>query len=729
MIKVAKILGLSLLSTSSLTAVVVPAINLNIHNEQTLKDIESIPVDPKYLDIDENHVLHGFTSDATPAVFMSNGYNQLVIPSDVVEIAPYAFAYRFDYMSNLITSVDFSQATALRAIGDSAFNYCYALECDLDFQNHPKLAYIGASAFFYCTGIKSVKFYEGDLDNPLVIENHAFASCASLEEITLHDKIDVGNNAFEKCIKLNKINLFGYASLPTWLYSSSWVFNQAGTKASVEECEVVVNFANTSYDTWCNVLYDRQKLVNEKWNIRSRNSTTKDSFNYDENGAITGLKSGVTIDALFIPEDVTKILPNAFQNDSRLNKKDDKIPLILHNKIQAIGSSAFEGCVGLYGPLNLPVQLKELGEYAFKDCRQLSGHVTIPFGITTISKGTFEGSGISGVKFHSEVADLKARAFANCRHLSWIDVSCFDFGRPSWEPQSKESDQPFYGLNSNGSIILFNYVSDPAGFKEGWCSRMISLGMNQSQISKTGDDVKQWTFHFNTAISTNALPDNAFNSIDKQHIMGLKSKFDSSDVLKQYGQINLPSTTVAVEKEALKEKFIKEDAEWTLSINEGLTAIEESGFEGNTGIYGDISIPATLTNIKDNAFKNCSNLQGTLNFNVIPKSHLGMTIGDGAFVGTNFSRIVMPHIFGDGGMKFGEGTAFYITSTTKIIDFTTTTFSEGGSLPMTPWIKFDSNSSGTILVSTLAQRTIVSLYLTLISSDWNSEKWPVVSEE
>ncbi|MCQ3909015.1 MAG: leucine-rich repeat domain-containing protein [Mycoplasmoidaceae bacterium] len=213
MIKIAKILSLSLLTTFSAgTATVVPTLCLSTDSPAQPIFHETRPIDVKLLNI-ENGVLHGFKDDVLDSQLEQ--FNTLQIPSNVTAIDPYAFAYRFDGQLNKINAIDFSQATNLVSIGDNAFNYCYAIESDIDFSNCTKLASIGLGAFFFCTSIKTLTFASSS-STPLTIGDHAFFACEALKTLNFYKYInEVQNSAFAQCVGLDTINIIGFTSLPT----------------------------------------------------------------------------------------------------------------------------------------------------------------------------------------------------------------------------------------------------------------------------------------------------------------------------------------------------------------------------------------------------------------------------------------------------------------------------------------------------------------------------------
>lgn len=727
MIRVSKILTLSLVSTVSVGSVgLVPTLCLTASNQQNPILEEKVTQD-WMLDIDANGVLHGFNQNAIdpedpkPEPFAIddmylrvNGYTKLVIPSAVKEIAPYAFAYRFDDQLNHITSIDFTNATNLESIGDNAFNYCYAVESNIDLSHSPNLKYIGDSAFYYCTGIKNLVLSSTSTAD-LVIGDHSFYKCSSLKTLDLYKNIkDIKNNAFDQCVRLEEINLLNFSTFPSWMLSSTWIFNGVGNKTA-EECTFKAPYMGLSTDRWKEILHVTQMLP-EKWNISYFHPTTKDNFTYDSEGAITGLIGDpTTFDALVIPDNVTKICDNAFKNKFVALH----IPLILHNKIEYIGNSAFEGNEGLESNLELPVYLKTLGNSAFKNCINLTGNITIPSGIKSLNSNVFESTGINGITFHAGVESVQARAVANCTNLSWIDVSAFHYGNPDWRAQTEANQQPFYGVCDNGGILLYDYASSHDMIKEWWSAKLSELGM-QGKVNKDGIDLKQWTFHFNDDKHSLALPPEAYNTINNFDLRGLKNKYSSVDVLSKYGQFRIPDRIASIGASAFKEKFVDPSIKAKLILNEGLKTINASAFEGNTSLYGDLIIPQTTSVIDNYAFRNCSNLQGTV---ALPQSLT--KVGIDPFEGTNFTSISLPRDLRT--IQFANY-AIKTNSSLKVIDLRKSVLPQTS--PYQPWIKFTSGTSGKILVQTESMRVLFQEYFNVLNTQfpdvgYDPAKWVI----
>lgn len=715
MLKFSKILALSVVSTLTAGSAAVPVLCLKNKAEE-----DDIILPEKLLQIEDdsqgNVILKGLSPEATPRLMFGKEYNKIVIPEEVTEIAPFAFAYHFDYSLNLISRIDFSQAINLKKIGDNAFNFCHKLECDIDLSNSPQLQYIGSNAFFYCLDIKSFTF-NNSVEN-LIIGDHAFAYCESITNITIPAGVEeIKDSAFSKCVKLNRIDMSDFNLMPPWLLTSTWLFDNAGSTSTTQRNAMVVNLTNTSFDAWDNILRKNQEL-GDKWDITSPHATTEDDFEYDDNNVILRIKNSVTnIDALVIPKKASGIANEAF-----LNKfTSGSIPLIMGSGITKIGDSAFSGCGGLVGNLSLPAGLNALGKSAFKGCKNLKGIINLPTGITALDDEVFRDSGIEGIVFTNKLQTLGKNVFTGCYNLALIDVSCYEYGSAPTTTVTAGTEKPLYGLNGNGYMYLFNYGS-PEDIKQQWYTYFQNLGMSNDQLTQVGTDINCWTFHLKDEKVSKVLPDDAYNSINNSDLRGFKKAY--SDVTKygQYGQIQIPNKIKTIGYEAFGEKFTNPVYKWHLTLNDGLQNIQSRAFVSNPSLYGNLIIPNTVTTIGESAFNACSGLQGTL---LLPQ-YIN-SLGEHAFDGTNFSRIILPASL-SASKNVGRH-CFVIGTATKVLDFSQVQappfYPTGGN----PFIYFKSGSGGTIYVKDYDSSLLWADYFTREDCNFNTQAWQIAYKE
>lgn len=116
---------------------------------------------------------------------------------------------------------------------------------------------------------------------------------------------------------------------------------------------------------------------------------------------VVGLKVNGTINA----DDFTQMLVN--------------MKLVLPNRLQSIGASAFAGTK--INGLVIPDGVTSIGESAFADT-PIEGHVTIPDGITDLGAWAFRNTLISTVFLPNSIETLSEGLFQNCQNLNLVYV-------------------------------------------------------------------------------------------------------------------------------------------------------------------------------------------------------------------------------------------------------------------------------------------------------------------
>lgn len=671
------------------------------------------------------------------------GYDTLRIPTGIAEIAPAAFAYLFDGMSNKIVYLDFSLVKdTLETIGNSAFDNCFAIKSQLNFKNFTKLIRIGSDSFFYCTGISGLTLPSTEL----TIGSHAFFKDEGISKLVIPNSIEtIEDNAFEDCYHLSEIDLTAYDEIPSWLWTSKWIFDEAGKQLkSAENPTVLVNFTINQETEWNDVLCGHQNLPSN-WKIRTESATDENVFKYEDDAKtiIKGFRDGLTkaefdsYTSFVIPDNVTKIANNAFQY-----KKDfyDTTPknLVLNNNLKEIGEGAFEYCPWLVGTLSLPPNITRVGKWAFKKCFNLTGDIVIPKSLTELSEQIFAFSGIRSVKFHENITKVGKKLFNCCYKLSTLDFTCFGLGKEpteDWKEVENPEDGPFYGLNTNGTIVLHE-IAATSSIELIWYNFLIARGMKNgiSDPRSKQQDVTKWAVH---AID---LPDRKFTTefpqtkYEKAFIMqnvnelvGLKQTY--IDKKANYGVLRTPDNTIKILGAAFNDKFKgTTNPYWQIKLNNGLQEIGPDAFAYCSSLLGSLVIPESVSTIGDNAFftdssessDNWKSFAGTL---YLPQQI--DNIGSNAFRGNCFSNIILPEINNNAWWSSSNNSFTLNPKTTRFIDFTR--FVSAPSETTVPFV-FPDDSWGMIIVRDSNQKTAVSNYLSSKSAfNWKEQKWRIVS--
>lgn len=131
-----------------------------------------------------------------------NSTTELVIPEEIAGRHVTSIADDALRDNQVITSVDFSNATYLETIGLDSFNGCTALQGELILPE--SVTSIGRGAFRNCPLLQSVDIQA----NTEKITEQAFYNCAELESIVLSNSVTlIEGYAFANCPKLSYVEI------------------------------------------------------------------------------------------------------------------------------------------------------------------------------------------------------------------------------------------------------------------------------------------------------------------------------------------------------------------------------------------------------------------------------------------------------------------------------------------------------------------------------------------
>lgn len=366
-------------------------------------------------------------------------------------------------------------------IGSTAFSECLGIKGVLDLSQCDKLTSIGYSAFYGCSKLLGVRLPK----NLTKIDSSAFSGCSGLSGVldmsACNKLVSLGSSAFYDCSNISGIKF------------------PKNIKTIGSSCFAnCYNIAGTVDMSGCTEL---QKIENSIFSSDKKIQTVKLPPNITEIADSAFLKcSGLT--EIKLPESLTKIGNKAFGECTALaavefgnsdiliairddasfyNDKDitkltvlkgninfkcsDVFPYGSHQKIKTlilgdgvteIGESAFSGCIGIEGTLNLGNcrALTAIGNGAFKSCGKITG-VQFPASLQTLGESAFYGCNvintiidlsqctsmqsigksafynctkITGVKFPNSLKSIGSYAFYECDALEgMVDLSsCLD---------------------------------------------------------------------------------------------------------------------------------------------------------------------------------------------------------------------------------------------------------------------------------------------------------------
>lgn len=254
-----------------------------------------------------------------------------------------------------LASITFPES--LERIEFAAFSYCKGLTTLV---LPTSITTIESFAFRGCTGLISLVIP----NNATHIELDAFNGCTGLSSVTIPDKnLEINEDytpfllIFTECVGMKEIHVY-----PT----------------------------NPRYTSMDGILF-------------SKDGKTLIAYPMGRSGEYT------------IPEGVTSIYRNAFENCARLTS------IIIPNSVTEIGENAFNKCSGLTS-VSLSNSISAIPENAFSECSSLSA-ITIPERVTSIGNAAFmDCKSLTSIHIPEGVTQIKPAAFIRCDKLTSVTL-------------------------------------------------------------------------------------------------------------------------------------------------------------------------------------------------------------------------------------------------------------------------------------------------------------------
>lgn len=277
----------------------------------------------------------------------------------------------------------------------------------------------------------------------------------------------------------------------------------------------------------------------------------KNNCIYTDNGSVLLKCPQKTEGRIIIPEGTLGIKEEAFKGCTKITSVE------FPHSLKRIGSRSFQGCKSIF-TIKLPDSVDYIGEFAFKNCVSLQ-QFFVP----------------------QQLTELKCGVFEDCMMLQNIELSKSRIKRIG--------DNCFKGCLSFEKFFIPQIVEVVGrAFIDCMCLKRVILESSCTAISR-----------------------DAFRGCeDEMTIMILN---DSPEIYnrKDYNsKVPVSSSTNCIRKIKKRQLSGKHavTAELQLWLPEGTEIIEESAFQGSTGLI-EISIPTTMKRIEMYAFAGCTRLE------------------------------------------------------------------------------------------------------------------------
>ncbi len=351
------------------------------------------------------------------------------------------------------------------------------------------------------------------------------------------------------------------------------------------------------------------------------------------------------LSSITIPNSITSIGKNAFNNCDGLTS------ITIPNSVTSIGTYAFESCDGITS-IEIPNSVISIGNDAFYYCSNLTS-IAIPNSVTSIGSDAFDGtpwyknqpdglvyagnvlytykgsmSESTSITIREGTIGIANSALSSCKNLTTVTM-----------PESLTSigNEAFKGCTGLGAVTIPENVTSIGSNAFADCSNLYFIDIPQSV----------------TTIGVNAFNNTAWYNNQPDGVIYIgKVLYKYKGTMPENTSIKIPEGTISIAASAFDDNYnnIGEGKLTSITIPKSLTHIGISAFHSTSGnIKGDISvhitsmeawcniefenddsnpfssykatylylngalvskltIPNTISNIKQYAFYNCSSL-------------------------------------------------------------------------------------------------------------------------
>ncbi|MDE7164697.1 MAG: leucine-rich repeat protein [Clostridiales bacterium] len=572
--------------------------------------------------------------------FQNSGLTSIEIPASVNAIGNYAFGG-----CAKLETVTYGAYSGLRTIGNYAFNGCTKL---LAINIPEGVTTIGDSAYENCDAVTTVT-----LPNSLrTLGNNPFINCDLLAEIVaptyeegetvrfttdnsalyngdksilyafydrnaasftlLEETVEIASNAFWNMPLTTVVANTRVVEEGDGLLIGNSAFRYSGISSITLGNNVYINsyaFANCGNLTSISIPdgANLEKLAFDG-SANLANITFEGDVTYSGHAATFGENAVVTLTGVAVAGvEGLVIKSNAYQNDTAL------VNVVIAEGVTVIQDNAFLGASNLTN-VTLPSTLKTISTGAFRGTKLAS--LTLPASVETIGNDAFVSSenNITSLTLPSGLKSIGSGAFAGLK-MSSITI-----------PNTVE--------NISADVFLCTLLGQTYV-----CENLSSIVFEAGNTKLT--NIPQHAFRNLPALTSVTLPDH-LESIGTNYTSGT-GWTSSSFIGTSLTSISIPSTVTVIAAYAfdgvstLKSVTFEKDSDG----NSSLTTIYGSAFR-NSGLTGELKIPASVTVIEDSAFYGCDGISSiTFECDAQGASSLS-SISKGAFYGTAITTVTIP---------------------------------------------------------------------------------------
>lgn len=467
---------------------------------------------------------------------------------------------------------------------------------------------IGTQAIYYRSNLTSLTIPSGVTS----IGTQSISCCSKLTAITLPSSLtSIGDRAFSYCSSLTDITIpSGVTSIGIYPFYEC----RKLTSISVDE-------GNQNYASDNGILYNKDKSVLVCCPPGLTSVTIPDGVTSIAVGAfncceLTGVTipdsvtsigdyafAGTKLSCVTIPNNVTAIGDYTFYDCSNLAS------VTIPDSVTSIGDYAFVRCghlesvlipdsvtsIGDYAfaqtaltGVTIPNSVTSIGKGAFASCDAITS-ITIPSGITSIEEDVFAGSGLTSITIPNNITSIGLGAFSSCANLSSVTIL---------DGVTSIGARAFDSCSSLSSIIIPDSVTS-IGYETFYSCESLSSITIPDSVTSIGENAFDTCSSLTSITIPHSVTDigsNAFNYCTSM-----------TDIIVDPGNQNYSSSNGLLYNKTKSDLIYCPCGLASVTIPNSVTSIKDDAFAFCAGLTS-VTIPDSVTSIGDFAFYCCTSL-------------------------------------------------------------------------------------------------------------------------
>ncbi|MBR0353785.1 MAG: leucine-rich repeat protein [Oscillospiraceae bacterium] len=267
----------------------------------------------------------------------------------------------------------------------------------------------------------------------------------------------------------------------------------------------------------------------------------------------------------------------------------------LPDTVTGIGDRAFYGCKLLH-TLNVPKNLTSVGSYAFGDTDPFNACRNLYLSLDTVTLSeigeyAFAGCHLQSVKLAGDMTAIPDRAFAACRDLRSIDIP---------DSVTMIGSGAFSSCNSLTSFTVPDGVTEIGSGAFSYCNSLTSFTVPDSVTT-----IGSGAFSNCDSLTSFTVPDSVTSLGDE--CFAYCDSLKTVNIGKSVKTINVNMFTNCYALETIK--VASGNAKYASSNGVLLNRSKTTLILCPKGITGALTLPSTVTTIKDTALKDCRKLE------------------------------------------------------------------------------------------------------------------------